>query len=258
MVGIVTTRVTGFIGEIIISNPDRKNAMSSAMWRELRNCAIDMQANDYARVVILRGADGTFVAGADLTEFKALREDTDSFTNYLSNIEDAVSAVFNLSKPTIAAVEGHCIGGGLAIAAACDFRYATTSSIFQIPSARLGLSFPEHSVRRIASLIGITNTKRLLFTAERITAQEAKEMGLVSDVIEGDIRAAFEHLCVAIQDNAPLSITASKRVLNGYISQDKDLDEISSQYAYLTVASRDFNEALTAMEEKRKPNFIGK
>lgn len=258
MDGRVTTRVTGAVGEIIISNPDRKNAMSGSMWRELRECTIELQANDYARVVIVRGSDAMFVSGADISEFKPLRDDPESSTNYFLTMEDALNAIFNLTKPTIAAIEGHCIGGGVSIAVACDFRFASQDAVFQIPTARLGLTFPKESLRRLASLIGVTHAKRLLFTANVISATEAKAINLISENVDHDLRTGVDELCASIQDNAPLSIMTTKKMLNSFTGQDLELGELTKQYQTLTLSSRDFSEAINSLEEKRKPNFIGK
>lgn len=258
MIGRVTTRVTGSIGEIIISNPDRKNAMSNSMWRELRDSTTEMQANDYARVVIIRGSDSTFVAGADITEFREMRGDDEAISNYFSTVEDALLGVFNLTKPTIAAIEGHCIGGGVSIAAACDFRVSTQDAVFQIPSARLGLSYPGGSLRRIVNLIGITNAKYLIFTANAINARAAKTMNLITDVVEDDIRVGLDTISDAIIQNAPLSIAATKKILNALEECDAATDDLATQMASLTLSSRDFNEAINAFDEKRRPNFIGR
>ncbi len=254
----VTTRVSGFIGEIVISNPERKNAMSMEMWGQLRLAAEEMRANDYVRVVVVHGTNATFVAGADISEFRTMRQNGSSGMEYDRNTEDALSALVQIPKPTIAAIEGFCIGGGVSIAVACDFQVAHPDAKFQIPAARLGISYPLGSLGRLVNLIGSANTKRIIFTAARLDANEALSVGLVSEIASGDLDARVEELARQLGENAPLSILATKRLVASLGFANDALKDLAGELFELTLASADYAEALNAFDEQRKPNFQGR
>lgn len=254
----VTTRVSGFIGEIVISNPERKNAMSFDMWSQLRIAADEMRANDYVRVVVVRGTHATFVAGADISEFRTMRQNGASGIEYDRITEEALVALAQIPKPTIAAIEGYCIGGGVSIVAACDFGVSDREAQFQIPAARLGISYPVGSLRRLVQLIGFANAKRLIISAARISAAEALAIGLVSEVAANRVDTRVEELARQLGENAPLAILATKRLLETISGGYEMATERSIELFELTLGSADYAEALSAFEEQRKPNFQGR
>ncbi len=254
----VTTRVSGFIGEIVISNPERKNAMSLDMWRQLRIAADEMRANDYVRVVVVRGTNATFVAGADISEFRTMRQNGASGLEYDRITEEALVALAQIPKPTIAAIEGYCIGGGVSVLAACDFQVSDREAKFQIPSARLGISYPVGSLRRLVQLIGFANAKRLIFSAARISAAEALAIGLVSEVADNRVDERVDELARHLGENAPLAVLATKKLLETISGGYEVAAERSMELLELTLASADYAEALSAFEEQRKPNFQGR
>ena len=254
----VTTRVFGNIGEIIISNPERKNAMTYEMWRHLRMSVEELNANDYAKVVVVRGAGSTFVAGADISEFRTIRQTGTSGVEYDEATEAAVLALARTPKPTIAAIAGYCFGGGLAIATACDFQIADVDAKFQIPAALLGVSYPPRALERLIHMIGPSNAKRLIFTAARIDAQSALSLGLISEVAYNSVDLRVEEFARSLAENAPLSLRATKRLIEIILCKDDDLDEVGAQMSEMTLGSLDYSEALTAFEEGRKPNFQGR
>ncbi|MDA8117805.1 MAG: enoyl-CoA hydratase-related protein [Actinomycetota bacterium] len=260
MSGRVTTRVSGAVGEIVISNADHKNAMTSEMWRQLRSAAEEMRANDYVRVVVIHGAEGTFVAGADIDEFRTMRQAGDTAVEYDRITEDALVALATMPKPTVAAIEGYCIGGGVSIAVACDFQVADARAKFQIPAAKLGISYPLGSLRRLVAQVGASAAKRMIFTASMLDAGAALDAGLISQVSES-LTDSIAELTVALTEVAPLSIAATKALADGLVNPAADyaaLEEEAARLSAATIASADYLEALDAFDDKRKPNFQGR
>ena len=260
MSGRVTTRVSGAVGEIVISNAEHKNAMTSEMWRQLRSAAEEMRANDYVRVVVVHGAEGTFVAGADIEEFRTMRQVGESAVEYDRITEDALAALATMPKPTVAAIEGYCIGGGVSIAVACDFQVADAGTRFQIPAARLGISYPLGSLRRLVAQVGAATAKRMIFTASMLEAPMALSLGLISQVSE-DLTETIAELTMTLAEVAPLSIAATKALADALENPATDYAELEEEAARLgavTIASADYLEALDAFDEKRKPNFQGR
>ncbi|CAG4920099.1 enoyl-CoA hydratase-related protein [Acidithrix sp. C25] len=258
MSGSVTTRVIGSIAEVLITNPERKNAISQDMWGQLDDSIRLVDSNDYVKVVIVHGGDGNFVAGADISEFKDLRQSGQSSHTYDENTEKALLRLRRTSKVTIALIEGYCIGGGVSIAVACDFRIGAANSIYQVPPARLGISYPLGSLSRLVELVGPTNAKWMIFTAARLSAVEAESIGLIRSVASEAIWEYVDDLARQISENAPLSIMATKRVIEALSNGGDSVADVANEMSEKTLSSRDYLEALEAFSQKRQPKFEGR
>src|SRR5262249_19266873 len=150
--------------------PAKRNAVSLAMWTELDRLFQDFARRSEVRGVILTGAGGHFSAGADISEFATLRADAGQGEAYERQVDGAAIAIRALPKPRVAAIDGFCVGGGLALAMACDFRVAASGARFAVPAARLGIVYNVIDCRNLADLVGTANAKRILFGGAQFDA----------------------------------------------------------------------------------------
>lgn len=233
---------------ITFNRPHRRNAMTFAMYDELMRLCIDLQSDDGVRVAILRGAGAAaFVAGTDIDELKAIRTGADGVA-YENRMEDVISHLECLTKPTIALIQGHAVGGGLALAAACDLRVCTPDARFGLPIARtVGNCLSMQGYARLASLLGPARAKDMIFTARALGAEEALTAGFVSEVVAPDaIEAHVEALATRVATHAPLTLRVTKEALRRLRPVPADgHDLIESVYG-----SRDFARAVEAFATK--------
>lgn len=251
--------IEGALAWIIAENPARMNALTAAMWRDLPRCLAEAERDPAVRVIILRGA-GTraFSAGADISEFEAQRSG-DSATAYDALNHAAFTAISGAAKPVIAMIHGFCLGGGLAIAACCDLRWADDAAQFAIPAAKLGIGYNPRWVRPLLTLASGPSVKELLFTGRRFTAAEAFAMGLVNRVLPAiDLEAATRSLAAGIAANAPLTLRAAKVTIDELLRHPETADTVRLDAAVKACFdSADYVEGRRAFLEKRQPDFNG-
>ncbi|HUK08929.1 MAG TPA: enoyl-CoA hydratase-related protein [Stellaceae bacterium] len=202
----------GPIGRLTLNNPERLNALSFDMWEEIPAALARLAEQPALRVVILSGAgEKAFAAGADISQFEDGYASAETVVRANETIERAFLAIEQCPVPTIAAIRGYCIGGGLAIALCCDLRIAAEGARFGIPPARLGLGYDHMSVRRVIEAVGPSSAKEILFTARQFSTAEATGMGLVNHVVAAAELGSFVHsLAEAIAANDRESVTAAK------------------------------------------------
>jgi enoyl-CoA hydratase len=257
----VLARIENGIGWLTFNAPEKHNAMGMEM-SEGSMRALDVFADDDSvRVVVLSGAGGkAFVSGADISEFEKRRSNSAQAEQYDNKTGGVHRAVKSMEKPTIAMIRGYCMGGGLALAAACDLRFCSDDSQFAIPAARLSIVYREDFLRWVMQLVGPSHAKDILFSARRLKPDEALRIGLVNRVTTVDeLEPAVREYCAKLVDNAPLSLRGSKlsidEVLKGEHDQDEELiDRLSAQ----CFDSEDFKEGRKAFMEKRKPVWKGR
>jgi enoyl-CoA hydratase/carnithine racemase len=220
----------GPIATLVITNPAKRNAMTAAMWRALPSL-LDAPAKDPSvRVLILAGAEGTFCAGADITEAAAIARAGDA-----SLAVEAERALAAFPKPTIAQIDGFCVGGGCQLAVACDLRFAAHDSRFGVTPAKLGIVYPPSTTRRLASLVGPSRAKLLLYTADLIDAEAAERMGLVDAVFPAaDLPASVRQAASTIASRSQLTLRATKAVLSGDAPPPQDEAELTEGIAAFT------------------------
>ncbi|MEJ8475532.1 enoyl-CoA hydratase [Roseibium algae] len=259
--GAIRTEVNGSTGWLIIDNEPKRNAVSLAMWQDLPARVQDLVNDDRVRVIVVRGAgESSFVSGADISEFEATRATAAAAKAYDAINVAAFKALKHAAKPTIAMIRGHCIGGGLGIALACDMRIAAEGNQFGIPAARLGIAYPLDAMSDIVEAVGASAAKRLLFTAERLVTQEALSIGLIGERVPADdLMDCITKHCLTLGSNAPLTLAAAKLAINAIASgaNDDDMDR-ASQAATTCYDSADFVEGRNAFLDKRRPTFAGK
>jgi enoyl-CoA hydratase/carnithine racemase len=253
-------RKDGRLGRVIFNNPERYNAMSYEMWEATADILADYAKDDDVRVVVLSGAGGkAFVSGADISKFGAERATADGIAKYNAMTERAYAAVYNFPKPTIAMIQGFCMGGGMGLAICCDLRIATPGSRFGVPAAKLGLGYEYSGVKRLADVVGPSFTKEIFFTARQFDAEEARVMGLVNRISpDAEIEGYVKQYADAIADNAPLTVGAVKLSVAEAMKDaaERDLRKVDEAVARC-FASKDYIEGRTAFMEKRKPVFTG-
>lgn len=251
----------GPIGRLIINNPAKRNAFSFAMWQALPAVLGDFAGDDDIRVVILRGAGGqAFSAGNDISEFRERRSSKGTIAEYDAATARAYETLSSLNKPTIAVIEGYCVGGGLEVALLCDLQIAAETARFAVTPARLGLGYKYDDVRLLVSNVGPKYAKEILFTARQFSAEEAQQMGIVNRVVPADeLTALVDQYAQTIAGNAPLSIKAAKQIIaetvKGIGRADLDLCQRLVDACH---ASADYQEGQRAFAEKRKPKFTGR
>jgi enoyl-CoA hydratase/carnithine racemase len=242
-----------------LNRPKKRNAVSLALWKRLRETFEEFAADDSVRAVVLTGAAGHFSAGADISEFEDVRANAEMAASYEAEVERCYEAIFSLPKPTVAAIDGYAVGGGCALAMVCDFRVASTRAAFGIPAAKLGIVYSPRECRLLQSLVGIANAKRILFTGELVDAAKAHAMGLVDEVGEAEPTESARALAAGMARNAPLAIAGMKLTLNAIehdtLDGDRERIEAITNRAF---DSEDYQEGARAFMEKRPPSFTGR
>ena len=165
------------IGHLILNQPNKRNAISLEMWQGIESVAENFSNDNEVRVVVLSGAgDKAFSAGADISQFEENRASKEATEHYNQTVMEALDALDHLNKPTIAMIQGFCVGGGASVATHCDLRIAAENARFAIPPAKLGLAYRWEDVYPLVQLIGPTFAREILYTGRLFTAAEALQM----------------------------------------------------------------------------------
>ena len=254
------SKIEGSIAYLIFNNPEKHNAVSLEMWDATDAILDEFEFNSDIRVVVLTGAGGkSFVSGADISKFEKERGSAEATKHYNTRIRAIYERIAHFPKPTIAQVDGYCIGGGLNLAVCCDIRICSKKSKFAMPAAKLALGYPFPAIHRLINAIGASNAKYLMFTAERIDAETAYRMGFVQAVHdESTLEQEVASLASQIGNNAPLTVKAMKYIATQVLSepQHRDLDHCDA-LVDACFTSDDYKEGRTAFMEKRAPQFKG-
>lgn len=256
----VNTWLNGSTLYIEFNNPARHNALSVDMWEAVPALLTLAEQDDRVRLVVFKGAGAkAFVSGADISQFKDMRAAQEAVTRYEAMAEAALMGIYNFSKPTLACIQGYCIGGGVNVAISCDMRISSAEAVFSVPAARLGLGYRYSAMKNLVDLIGPGAAKDLFFTARRIDGVEAHRLGLVSRICPADdLATLLAEYTNELAENAPLTIQAAKAITREVLktSTDADLD-MCQRLIRGCFDSADYAEGRTAFMEKRKPVFKG-
>jgi len=254
------SRIEEGVGYITFNNPDKHNAVSIEMWDALEKILDNFRNSYKIRVIVLNGAGGkSFVSGADISKFDKERSSKEAVLSYNKRTQKVYELLESFPKPTIAMIDGYCIGGGLNLAVCCDIRICSEKSKFAMPAAKLSLGYPFSSIKRLFDVMGPGMAKHFMFTAEKISATEALACGLVQKLISEDsIDSYVKDYALTIANNAPLTIKAMKQIGIEILKNPDERDLLlCEKLASACFDSEDYKEGRKAFMEKRKPNFKG-
>jgi enoyl-CoA hydratase len=247
----------GVIATVTLSNPGKLNAITLSMWESVAHRFQLLSGDESLRCVIVRGEGNNFAAGADIEEFpRERRTYSQGIAYHTKSITNALNAIANCLHPTIAAIDGVCVGGGLEIACACDLRIASHSSRFGIPINRLGFPLAPDELQGLLQLVGKATALEILLEGRLFGADEAKEKRLVQRVVD-DVHDEARVAAGRIAQGAPLAARMNKLLARRLCPQPEPLTEQELRAAFAFLDSHDYREGVQAFLDKRKPHFTG-
>ncbi|WP_144637804.1 enoyl-CoA hydratase [Bordetella genomosp. 13] len=257
---VAADELDGGVLRIRFVNPARFNAMSLSMWDTLGRLLEQAAQRPALRAIVLQGeGERAFVSGADISEFGERRNDPEQTARYDRAVAGAQGALTRSPVPTLALIQGVCMGGGMGLALACDLRYCNASARFRMPAARLGLGYGREGVKRMCDVLGAARAADLFLTARTFDGAEAARIGLAHEVFaDTDFAAQALARVQAVAGNAPLTLRAARlamrHVLGGNEAPAAQQVDDAVQACF---RSRDYQEGQAAFREKRPPVFTG-
>ncbi len=248
------------VSVITLRNEKKRNAFTPEMRRELTGAIVSLNKTPVCRVIVLTGADGHFCAGADVSRMRvpgAVPRTVIQTRENTKEVDLLIEAIIGAPKPIIAAVEGDAFGGGMAIAVACDFVIATRSARFGTAFTKIGLLPDMGMLYTLPQRVGLANAKRLLMLPKAIGGEEAHTLGIVDQLAESSARETALMLAEELASAAPLPIAYIKAAYAEGVLTWRDALRAELDYGAQVSASADSKEGVSALKEKRTPNFTG-
>lgn len=250
------------VARLTISNPGKRNALDHEMLDAITAILPKLDRGIETRCLVITGDEPVFSAGYDIGSIPAESFEKDAEALVAHPFPAALAALDAFPWPTVAAVNGHCLGGGLELALTCDLRIAVRGAKLGMPPAKLGLIYGHTGIRRFIQTIGAPRTRELFFTGRNLPAEEALAINLVNEVVEPEeIEAASLELAGGIASNAPLSMRGNKQTIEALLANPVLSDEMERELVELRescFSSEDFREGITAFGQKRKPRWTGR
>ncbi len=245
---------------MLFNHPERYNAITAEMWGGVADILDRFAADASLRVVVMAGSgDKAFVSGGDISQFAANRGNAEADAAFAKLTARGRQALARFEKPTIASLQGYCLGGGMAIALEADMRIAGTGARLGIPAAKLGIAYGIVPLRKLVALVGPSRARMVLYTGRQFDAAESLAMGMVDQVVEASaLEASVLELAQVIAGNAPLAVMAAKFTIDQLQKDaaERDLARVAD-YTRICMDSADYREGRTAFMEKRPPKFQG-
>lgn len=254
----VLTERHGAVAVVTLNRPEAMNACDRALLAELSATLDALRFDPEVRAIVVTGAgEKAFCAGADLKERAGMTPL--EVKRYITTIRDTFSMVEAMGKPVIAAINGVALGGGTELALACDIRIAADSAVLGLTETGLGIIPGAGGTQRLPRLVGKGKAKELIFTARRVGAAEAREIGLVEQVVPaGTVREAALEMAARIAENGPLAVEQAKYAINAGMEADLATGLMLESRCYdVIIPTQDRLEGLAAFREKRKPRYRG-
>ena len=247
------------VARLTIANPAKRNALDQVILDAIAQAVGDLDA----RCLLLTGSEGMFSAGYDIGDIPSAAFAEDAERLVAHPFAGAIDALDDYPYPTVAALNGHAIGGGLEVALSCDLRVAASGIKLGMPPAKLGLVYSHTGIRKFLDVIGAARTRELFLVGRNVDAETAERWGLVNEVVPGaELEARALALAREIAANAPLSLAGNKRVLRELLAAQAQLDPaIERELVELRAAcfqSEDFREGVRAFGERRRPRWQGR
>jgi enoyl-CoA hydratase/carnithine racemase len=243
------------LARIVLSRPERRNAITRAMWRALPAIRVAIEAREDLLVTLVEGEGAHFSAGADITELGEIYRDAAATRDFGDAMQNGLKALMDLDRPTMAVIRGVAIGAGLGLALACDLRFCAADAHLAITPARLGLIYGHVETRRLIQLIGPSRAKDLLFTARRVETDEALAIGLIDRRVETALQETALGYARGLADMSQMSVRGGKRAIDAIVA---GMSKEAPAYRALTETAAlgtDFAEGRAAFAEKRGAKF---
>jgi enoyl-CoA hydratase/carnithine racemase len=245
----------GAVAVLTIDRPEKRNAMTARMWADLPGVLADVADDPAVRVLVVTGSGPSFCAGADISDLLGGADPDDPMADVRRDNLAAQTALRSFPKPSIAMIRGHCIGGGVEIATACDLRFTDPTGVFGVTPAKVGIVYTPASTRTLVDLVGPATTKYLLFSGELIDAPTALRTGLVDRLVDAaDLEAEVHRFAAVLASRSALSQRATKEVVAALADGGDGASAVDRWYRE-TVASGELAEGVTAFTERRPPRF---
>jgi enoyl-CoA hydratase/carnithine racemase len=255
MSGHVRCVIDGAVAQVTLSNPAKFNAMSRAMWRELRQVFTELPQRSELRAVLVAGEGGHFCAGGDIAEYTDFRFHPDSLRDFHEDdVWGGLSAMLACDLPIVAQIEGNCMGAGVEIASCCDIRVAGQGARFGAPIAKLGFPMAPREAELVSRELGLTTARQMLLEAAVLDAPTLLARGFVQTVLhDADVPAEARQRALRIARLAPQAARLNKQALRALASGQGAEALLSTAYGYAD--SAEHREGIAAFLAKRPPNF---
>jgi enoyl-CoA hydratase/carnithine racemase len=247
----------GHVAVLTIDRPEKRNAMTAAMWAALPEVLAPLADDAGVRALVVTGAGPSFCAGADISELLGGPDPVDPMADLRRHNLAAQAALREFPKPTIAMIRGHCIGGGVEIAASCDLRFADPTGVFGVTPAKVGIVYPPASTRPLIDLVGPSMTKYLLFSGELIDAPTALRAGLIDRLIPAEqLEPEVRRFADVLASRSALTQRAAKDMVAALSDGDEDTAEaVAARWYRETIAAGELAEGVAAFAGRRPPQF---
>lgn len=248
----------GPVAVLIMDNPAMRNAITQGMWQQFEDLLAELDADDSVKVVVVRGAGEHFSAGADIASVQRILHDPATGHSDGGDITVAENALARLRKPTIAAIDGYCVGGGWQIAGACDIRLASERAVYGITPAKIGIVYPLSGIKKLVELAGPATAKYLLFSGDFVDAQEALRLGLATKVLDlAGFWEAVHAYALHLSARSQFSAQGHKALVNAMSAGagDAEVAELSAYWQGQMAISEDAAIGVAAFLAKETPEF---